>query len=125
MCYYKYVNDKKRKAGKMKKQVTNKFIKSYSKRIFLADENVMQYKTSDYYNSGVYGWNYDAWHVNNNVVILGGYRVKNTCINKHINYETCKKYEKIANLLYKKYISTDRELFYKKYNQLINRMITR
>lgn len=107
----------------MKKQVTNKFIKTYSKKIFLVDENVMQFKTADYYNAGVYGWNYDAWHVNNDVVILGGYRVTNVCIDKVINYETCKKYEKIANLLNSKYILTDRELFFKKYNQLINRMI--
>lgn len=107
----------------MKKQVTNNFIKCYSKKIFLADENVMQFKTADYYNCGVYGWNYDAWHVNNDVVILGGYRVNKTCIDKTINYETCKKYEKIANLLRNKYILTDREAFFKKYNQLINRMI--
>ena len=107
----------------MKKQVTNNFIKSYSKKIFLADENVMQFKTADYYNAGVYGWNYDAWHVNNDVVILGGYRVNKTCIDKTINYEICKKYEKIANLLRSKYILTDRETFFKKYNQLINRMI--
>lgn len=107
----------------MKKQVTNNFIKCYSKKIFLADENVMQFKTADFYNCGVYGWNYDAWHVNNDVVILGGYRVNRICIDKIIDYETCKKYEKIANLLNRKYILTDRELFYKKYNQLINRLI--
>ena len=107
----------------MKRQVTNKFIKSYDNRIFLADENIMQFKTADYYNCGVYGWNYDAWHVDVDTVILGGYRVNNTCIDKIIDYETCKKYERIANLLHKKYILTDRELFYKKYNQLINRLI--
>jgi hypothetical protein len=108
----------------MKRQVTNAFIKSYSKKIFLADENIMQFKTADYYNCGVYGWNYDAWHVNNNTVILGGYRINKSCIDKTIGYETCKKYEKIANLLHKKYILTNRELFNKKYNQLINRLIT-
>ena len=107
----------------MKRQVTNKFIKCYDKKIFLADENIMQFKTADYYNAGTYGWNYDAWHINNDVVILGGYRVNNTCIDKVINYETCKKYEKIACLLHDKYIMTNRELFYKKYNQLINRLI--
>lgn len=107
----------------MKKQVTNNFIKCYSKKIFLADENVMQFKTADYYNCGVYGWNYDAWHVNNDVVILGGYRVNKICIDKIIDYEICKKYEKIANLLRSKYILTNREAFFKKYNQLINRMI--
>ena len=107
----------------MKKEVTNKFIKRYEKKIFLADENVMQFKTADYFNSGVYGWNYDAWHVDYKTVILGGYRVNKTCIDKTINYETCKKYEKIANLLHKKYILTNRELFYKKYNQLIDRLI--
>lgn len=107
----------------MKRQVTNKFIKCYDKKIFLADENIMQFRTADYYNAGVYGWNYDAWHVDNDTIILGGYRVNNSCIDKVINYETCKKYENIACLLHKKYIMTDRELFYKKYNQLINRLI--
>lgn len=107
----------------MKTQVTNKFIKSYSRKIFLANENVMQFKVANYYNAGVYGWNYDAWHVNNNTVIIGGYRVNKNCIDVIINYETCKKYERIANLLRSKYILTNRELFEKKYNQLINRMI--
>lgn len=41
----------------MKRQVTNKFIKTYSKKIFLVDGSVMQFKTADYYNCGVYGWN--------------------------------------------------------------------
>ena len=108
----------------MKRQVTNKFIKCYDKKIFLADENIMQFRTADYYNAGVYGWNYDAWHVDVDTVILGGYRVNNSCIDKIIDYETCKKYEKIACLLHKKYIMTDRESFYKKYNQLIKRMTT-
>lgn len=107
----------------MKKEVTNKFIKCYDKKIFLADENIMQFKTADYYNAGVYGWNYDAWHVDTDTIILGGYRVNNTCIDKVINYKTCKKYENIACLLRSKYIMTNRELFYKKYNQLINRLI--
>ena len=107
----------------MKKEVTNKFIKCYNKKIFLADENIMQFRTADYYNAGVYGWNYDAWHVDTDTVILGGYRVNKTCIDKMIVYETCKKYQRIANLLHDKYILTNRELFYKKYNQLINRLI--
>ena len=27
-----------------------------------------------YYNCGVYGWNYDGYHINNNVLITTGYR---------------------------------------------------
>lgn len=45
-----------------------------------------------YYNAGVYGWNYDVYSFDN-CYIATGYR---GTPGKRINYELCKKYEEMA-----------------------------
>lgn len=35
---------------------------------------LLYYKEADFYNSGVYGWNCDIYKIDNNTVIVTGYR---------------------------------------------------
>lgn len=81
----------------MKKQVTQKFIKENYKNIISVGycdlQTVLRYEDSKYYNAGVYGWNADIYQIDNDTVIVTGYRPFG---NIKTSYEVTRKYEEEA-----------------------------
>ena len=55
-------------------------------------QSLLSYIDADYYTSGVYGWNADIYKINNNTVIVTGYRP----FGNIRNYDLVRKYEKKA-----------------------------
>lgn len=62
----------------MKVKVTQREIKNGFKNIIDVGygelQHLLSHKAPDYYTSGVYGWNADIYKINNNTVIVTGYR---------------------------------------------------
>lgn len=61
----------------VKVKVTNKIIKNFSNIICCGDGDLhylLYFHDANYYNAGVYGWNYDAYIINYNTIIVSGYR---------------------------------------------------
>lgn len=61
--------------------------------------NLLTYDSAKYYNSGVYGWNFDVYEIYG-IALVTGYR---NCIGKKIDYEICKKYESKAKRILEKH----------------------
>lgn len=61
----------------MKIRTTNKAIKDAYKNIIVVPNcalRVLDYLEADYYNCGTFGWNYDAFIVSQDTIIIAGYR---------------------------------------------------
>ena len=52
-------------------------------------QNLLSHLEPLYYNSGIYGWNYDVYHVGGSTCICTGYRT----IGNHAPYEIVERYE--------------------------------
>lgn len=92
----------------MKKlQVTRKDIKESYNNIFNVGYCNMYYLLTGveprYYNSGVYGWNWDAYEIAPNICIITGYR--NT-LGENIDREEFANYEDQAQNIFKDYSLT-------------------
>ena len=79
-----------------RKEIKNCFNKIYS--VGYCDlQFLLQYHNRVGYNSGVYGWNYDIFALDNgNIAICTGYR---GMIGETISYEITKKYNEKARLI--------------------------
>lgn len=62
----------------MKIHITNPTIKShYNKTIVIPycdAQYLLRFQTPLYYNAGLYGWNFDGYHIDHNTIIVTGYR---------------------------------------------------
>lgn len=81
----------------MKKvKVTQREIKEGFKNIievsYCEIQHLLSHKNPDYYTSGVYGWNADIYKINNNTVIVTGYRP----FGNVKNWKLARKYEEKA-----------------------------
>lgn len=85
----------------MKVHVTQKAIKeNFRNRIdvgYCGLANVLRYRSPEYYNAGVYGWNGDYYVINEDTIIMSGYRLNNRTVRP--SYETTKKYEDEARVI--------------------------
>ena len=86
----------------MKTQVTRKKLMQYYNCVgvgYCALQNLLNYFSPQYYNSGLYGWNFDAYTFGD-VAIITGYRN----VPNYADYQIVQKYEKMAeNLLKQNY----------------------
>ena len=59
-------------------KITRNELKSNYKNIYYCGycelQPIIRESESKFYNAGMYGWNYSAYEINNNTVILSGYR---------------------------------------------------
>lgn len=80
----------------MKIKVTKKAIQENYKNIIVAGycdlQHLLSYKEPDFVTSGIYGWNADIYKINNNTVIVTGYRP----FGNVRKYGLAKKYEEKA-----------------------------
>lgn len=80
----------------MKVKVTEKQIKEGFKNIICVGycelQHLLNCKDPEYYTSGTYGWNANIYKINNNTVIVTGYRP----FGKISNWKLVKKYEEKA-----------------------------
>ena len=65
---------------------------------------LLYFRNKDGYNSGVYGWNYDVFHINLNTCIVTGYRP----FGNIKNYDLCDEYnEKAKNVIEDRTLSNE------------------
>ena len=76
-------------------KATNKMVKGTNKIIITVNnlDSLLKCRQANYYNAGVYGWNYDAY-VLDNVTIITGYRPFKTDI--EVSFDLCNKYNNKA-----------------------------
>lgn len=78
----------------MKIKVTKKeIVSNYNNVIcigYCALQSLLNYENARFYTCGVYGWNLDIYEINNNTVIVTGYRPFG---NIKVDYDTQRKYE--------------------------------
>lgn len=99
----------------MKIKTTKKYINTVWKNVYYAGYCDLQYimhgTNPEYYNAGVYGWNWDAYaDFKTNTVITTGYR---NMIGKRVPDELIEKYTERAKEICKRVFTTsdtDREL---------------
>lgn len=88
----------------IKIKVTQKQIKEGFKNIISVGycdlQYLLNYKTPTYYTSGIYGWNSDIYVIDNNTVIVTGYRPFGNISNYKIIRKYEEKAEKITHELY-------------------------
>ena len=111
----------------MKTKITNKEVKESASRIILLSSTDLLitiakiFKATIYYNSGVYGWNYDVCFIDNVAFISGD---RNFPYTERLGYELEKKLKltmkKISEKYLKKYGYTD--IFYKKNNESLRKL---
>lgn len=81
----------------MKEKVTRKFIMNTFDKVielgYCQAQNLLTYKTPKFYTAGVYGWNADIYLIDENTVIVTGYRPFG---NIHPDYKTVEYYDAIA-----------------------------
>lgn len=78
----------------MKIRITNKAIKGTYKNIIVVPScalKALDYLEADYYNSGVYGWNYNAYIVSQDTIIISGYRPFGNTKPTWVQIENCDK----------------------------------
>ena len=80
----------------MKEKLTTKYLKENYKHIIVLEHNLFDYITKELsilgYHSSTFGWDYDAYRITNDIIIIEGYRPPN---NQGI---TKKELEKIKNV---------------------------
>lgn len=65
---------------------------------------LLYFRNKDGYNSGVYGWNYDFYHINLHTCIVTGYRP----FGNIQNYDLCDEYnEKAKNIIEDRTLSNE------------------
>ncbi len=95
----------------MKLKVTNKDIKSGGVTVLRAGycsgiEEVLKFKCVPFgYGCGVYGWNYDVYHVNNYITLCAGYRPIGQKISWDLQEKWDKKYSAYRQKKYANYTS--------------------
>lgn len=100
-----------------KKQITNNYINiicvGYCDLSYL-----LKGQNASYYTCGVYGWNADIYHINNNTCIVTGYRPFG---NIYPSYDCItQKYNEKARQIY---YNNDYTIATKKINKLLNKFI--
>lgn len=110
----------------MKTKTTAKAIKESYKKCYSAYYGSLQFLLSHiepmYYHSGVYGWDYDVYIIDD-VAIFTGYRCPSSGM-KHIPHEVTKKYDKYAKKVIDANHSNNYEFVSDVLKNLINDMIT-
>ena len=106
-----------------KRKITRKEVKRFKNIISIGYcelANLLYFKNPDYYNTGVYGWNYNGYIINYDTIIITGYRPVNGNIS--IDRNISKKFDEEARkIIINKNISfEDKE---KQINVLINLFI--
>lgn len=81
----------------MSVKVTRKQIKENFNKIIKVGycelQELLKFKTAEYYTAGAYGWNADIFKINNNTAICTGYRAFG---NIEANHDIMKKYNNLA-----------------------------
>ena len=60
-----------------KRKITRKELKGFKNIIsvgYCSLNYLLMYKDANFYNTGVYGWNYDVYVINSDTLIVTGYR---------------------------------------------------
>lgn len=101
-------------------KVTQKFINDNFKNIICVGYCdlcfLLKCKEVDYYTSGVYGWNADIYKINNNTVIVTGYRPFGNITSNKLNIN--KKYNEKART-----ICNDYTIDYKKQTKKLEKLL--
>ena len=82
-------------------------------------EELFCYHDPDYYNSGVYGWNFDVWTFSKDILIASGYRVP--LYYKTVPEEILERYKASAHEI--KHKETDYQVRKQKLENLIDEFI--
>lgn len=82
---------------------TRKYINAVWKHVYYCGycdlQYIFRYEYAVYYNSGIYGWNFDVYcDYSRNIAITTGYR---NMTGKKIPHELVEKYSKVAEEIYK------------------------
>lgn len=90
-------------------KVTRNFVNSYKNKIcvgYCELYYLLYFKNRIGYNSGVYGWNYDVFHIDFRTCIVTGYRP----IGNIKSYDLCYKYnEKARTIIENRNLSYDEQ----------------
>lgn len=110
----------------MKTKITCKQLKEHFKNVIEVGycdlQYLLYYKDPLYYNSGVYGWNFDCYIVNSTTCIITGYRNLNGTI--RAKYETCQKYERQAKeIIYNNNYLDDYEIKKEELDSLLDNLV--
>lgn len=99
----------------MKREMTRKEASKHYKvwKVGYADlQRLLGYEEANFYNHGIYGWNWDGYRVPEmGILITTGYR--NQPKGEYIPYEVCRAYEELADEVrnqYKGYTETKQAL---------------
>ena len=90
----------------MKIKITRNQLKKHYPHIFIVPycdwQNLLSYEEPTYVNSGIYGWNYDGYHINATTCVVTGYRTFGTPVPREIvaTYEEKAREIRKSNLTY-------------------------
>lgn len=105
----------------MEIKTTKKEIQKSFKNIICVEygdlQNLLSYTDATFYTCGLYGWNADAYKINNNTIIVTGYRP----FGNIENYEVIKKYENKAKKIKENIFNYEEKK--QKLNKLLNDFI--
>lgn len=86
----------------MKMKISEKELKKNFKNIYsvrYCELKMLEFIEADYYITGVYGWNADAYKIDNNTLLVTGYRT----FGKQVPKEIVNNYNKMFEELKEKY----------------------
>jgi hypothetical protein len=85
-----------------KMQVTRKQLQAAYENILTVGychaQRLLVYQDAKYYNAGKNGWNFDAYEINENTVLVTGYQT-GFAKYPHANYDICMEYQKKADTI--------------------------
>ena len=85
-------------------KVSTEALKEHYNNIIVAGycdlQDLLSYEEPTYYNCGLYGWNFDGYIVDNDTIIITGYRNLN---GNYRNYELTRKYNEFAKQIKQNY----------------------
>lgn len=101
----------------MKMRISEKELKKNFKNIYCVgycELKMLEYLEPEYYTAGVYGWNADVYKIDNNTLIVTGYRT----FGKQVSKEVVNIYNKLYQELKEKYH------YYKNYKEKLSTLLS-
>lgn len=95
----------------MKIRVTNKAVKGAFKNIIVVPNcalRALDYLEANYYSCGSYGWNYDAYIVSQDTIIVAGYRPVGNVKPTAVQIDNCNKQCMEVKQAYNKHLDWQR-----------------
>ena len=81
-------------------------------------QDLLSQENAVFYNCGVYGWNFDVYIIDNETIIITGYRNLNGNLR---NYDITRKYNELARIEKQKYYYNN--LTYEQMKENLNKLI--